>query len=49
MEKLGLRSVLSADGMAIIHTDGSHISCGSEVILIDPHKDIHDDENNVCS
>ena len=28
-------------------TDGSHISCGSEVILIDPHKDIHDDEKNV--
>ena len=27
---------------------GSHISHGNEIIFIDPHKGIHDDENNVC-
>ena len=26
---------------------GSHTPCGNEVIFIDPHKGIHDDENNV--
>ena len=27
---------------------GSHTSHGNEIIIIDPHKGIHDDENNVC-
>ena len=27
---------------------GSHISRGNEIIFIDPHKGIRDDENNVC-
>ena len=28
---------------------GSHTIHGNEVIFIDPHHGIHDDENNVCS
>ena len=27
---------------------GSHISLGNEVIVIDPHKGLRDDENDVC-
>ena len=27
---------------------GSHITRGNEIIFIDPHKGIQDDENNVC-
>ena len=45
---IGSQLIGTAQTKCVRLRHGSHTSRGNEVIFIDPHKGIHDDENNSC-
>ena len=45
---IGIQLIGTAQTKGVSLRHGSHISYGNEVIFIDPHKGIHNDENHVC-